>query len=106
MRVHLLTALAVSIPLGLITAFLMSIALRARRNKVVTGIQGLVGEIGIAQTPLSPEGKVFVHGELWDAVASANIASGRSVVVRQVDGLQLQVDPAPSPQPDWASTSA
>jgi membrane-bound serine protease (ClpP class) len=106
MRVHLLTALAVSIPLGLITAFLMSIALRARRNKVVTGIQGLVGEIGIAQTPLSPEGKVFVHGELWDAVSSANIASGRSVVVRQVDGLQLQVDPAPSRQPDWASTSA
>jgi len=106
MRVHVLTALAVSIPLGLITAFLMSIALRARRNKVVTGIQGLVGEIGIAQTPLSPEGKVFVHGELWDAVSSANIASGRSVVVRQVDGLQLQVDPAPSAQPDWASTSA
>ncbi|HTS60226.1 MAG TPA: nodulation protein NfeD [Terriglobales bacterium] len=106
MRVHLLTALAVSIPLGLITAFLMSIALRARRNKVVTGVQGLVGEIGIAQTPLSPQGKVFVHGELWDAVSSANIASGRSVVVRQVDGLQLQVDPAPSGQPDWASTSA
>jgi len=106
MRVHVLTALAVSIPLGLITAFLMSIALRARRNKVVTGIQGLVGEIGIAQTPLSPAGKVFVHGELWDAVSSANIASGRSVVVRQVDGLQLQVDPAPSGQPGWASTSA
>jgi membrane-bound serine protease (ClpP class) len=106
MRVHLLTALAVSIPLGFITAFLMSMALRARRNKVVTGIQGLVGEIGIAQTPLSPDGKVFVHGELWDAVASVNIASGRNVVVRQVNGLQLEVDPVASPQPDWAGTSA
>jgi membrane-bound serine protease (ClpP class) len=106
MRVHLLTALAVSIPLGTITAFLMRIALRARRNKVVTGIQGLVGEIGVAQTPLSPQGKVFVHGELWDAVASANIANGQTVVVRQVDGLQLRVDPVPSPQPDWASSSA
>ena len=106
MQVHLLTALAVSIPLGIITAFLMSIALRARRNKIVTGIQGLVGEIGVARTPLSPEGKVFVHGALWDAVSSANIASGRTVVVRQVDGLQLQVDPVSSPQPDWASTSA
>ena len=40
MRVHLLTALAVSIPLGLITAFLMTIALKARRNKVVTGSPG------------------------------------------------------------------
>jgi membrane-bound serine protease (ClpP class) len=106
MQVHLLTALAVSIPLGIITAFLMSIALRARRNKIVTGIQGLVGEIGVARTPLLPGGKVFVHGELWDAVSSANIASGRTVVVRQVDGLQLRVDPVSSPQPDWASTSA
>ncbi|HXZ42444.1 MAG TPA: nodulation protein NfeD [Terriglobales bacterium] len=104
MRVHLLTALAVSIPLGVITAFLMSIAIRARRNKIVTGMQGLVGEIGMAQTPLSPQGKVFVHGELWDAIASANIPSGQTVVVRQVDGLQLRVDPAPAR--DLARTSA
>jgi membrane-bound serine protease (ClpP class) len=96
MRVHLLTALAVSIPLGLITAFLMSIALKARRHKVVTGAQGLVGEIGLAQTVLSPQGKVFVHGELWDAVASAQVSAGQTVVVRNVDGLQLQVEPVPS----------
>jgi membrane-bound serine protease (ClpP class) len=93
MRVHLLTALAVSIPLGLITAFLMTIALKARRNKVVTGAQGLVGETGVAQTALSPQGKVFVHGELWDAIASTNLPPGQLVVVRKIDGLTLQVDP-------------
>ena len=43
MRVKLWTALAVSVPLGAITVFLMSIALRARRNKVVTGKQGMIG---------------------------------------------------------------
>jgi len=96
MRVHLLTALAVSIPLGLITVFLMSIALKARANKVVTGVQGLIGEIGLTQSALSPQGKVFVHGELWDAIASANVPAGQRVVVRQVKGLQLSVDPAPS----------
>jgi membrane-bound serine protease (ClpP class) len=96
MRVHLMTALAVSLPLGLITVFLMSIALKARANKVVTGVQGLIGEIGLAQSALSPEGKVFVHGELWDAISSANLPAGESVVVRQVKGLQLSVDPAPS----------
>jgi membrane-bound serine protease (ClpP class) len=94
MRVHVLTALAVSIPLGLITAFLMSIALRARRNKVVTGRQGLIGEIGIAQSALSPAGKVFVHGELWDAVSTVPVSAGEQIVVRQVDGLTLRVDPA------------
>jgi membrane-bound serine protease (ClpP class) len=96
MRVHLLTALAVSIPLGVITAFLMSIALRARRNKIVTGAQGLVGEIGVTQTPLSLQGKVFVHGELWDASASAPLPAGARVIVRRVNGLQLEVVPAPA----------
>jgi len=100
MRVHLLTALAVSIPLGFITAFLMTIALKARRNKVVTGAQGLVGEMGVAQTTLSPQGKVFVHGELWDAVASSTLPPGQMVIVRSIDGLTLQVDPlAATPPP-------
>ena len=93
MRVHLLTALTVSVPLGLITAFLMTIALKARRNKVVTGAQGLVGETGVAQTALSPQGKVFVHGELWDAVASQALPLGQLVVVRKIDSLTLEVDP-------------
>ena len=93
MRVHLLTALSVSVPLGVITAFLMAIALQARRNKVVTGAQGLVGDTGVAQTALSPQGKVFVHGELWDAVASSALPPGQLVVVRRIDGLTLQVDP-------------
>jgi membrane-bound serine protease (ClpP class) len=97
MRVHLATALAVSIPLGIITAFLMSIALKARRNKVVTGEQGLVGETGVAQTALSPHGKVFVHGELWDAIAPSTVPIGQLVVVRRVDGLTLQVEPLAVP---------
>jgi membrane-bound serine protease (ClpP class) len=99
MRVHLLTAFAVSIPLGLITAFLMSIALKARRNKMVSGAQGLIGETGIAQTALSPSGKIFVHGELWDAVSSSDLSVGQSVVVRRIDGLLLQVDPLAATQP-------
>src|SRR5580658_1912691 len=102
MRVHLSTALAVSIPFGIITAFLMSIAMRARRNKVVTGEQGLIGEIGIAQTMLAPAGKVFVHGELWDAVSIVPILAGEQIVVRQVDGLTLRVDPVAATRPAMA----
>jgi membrane-bound serine protease (ClpP class) len=93
MRVHLSTALAVSLPIGAITVFLMTIALKARAGKRVSGADGMVGETGTAQTPLSPSGKVFVHGEIWDAVASSPVAQGGLVKVRQVDGLQLEVDP-------------
>jgi membrane-bound serine protease (ClpP class) len=93
MRVKLATALAVSVPVGLITVFLMTVALQARKNKIVTGAEGLIGEVAVAETALAPVGKVFVHGELWDAVASANVPAGEKVVVQKVDGLQLRVQP-------------
>jgi membrane-bound serine protease (ClpP class) len=96
MRVHLYTALAVSIPVGLITAFLMTVALRARHNKLVSGAEGLIGEVGVARTPLVPDGKVFVHGELWNAISTTPVPAGATVVVERVDGLRLGV--APSPQ--------
>ncbi len=96
MRVKLATALALSIPMCLITVFLMTIALRARANKVVTGAEGLVGEVAVAQTTLAPAGKVFVHGEIWDAVASENVSPGEKIVVQKVDGLELKVKPVES----------
>lgn len=93
MRVRLWTALAVAIPLGLITSFLMGIALKARRGKVTTGAQGLVGEIAVARTPLTPQGRVFVHGELWNAISSAPVDAGEAVRVRAVADLHLEVEP-------------
>jgi len=92
MRVKLWTALAISIPLGAITVFLMSIALRARRNKIVTGTQGMIGSIGEARSDIDPEGKVFVQGELWNAHAPSRVQMGEQVVVRKVEGLELQVE--------------
>ena len=93
LRVQLWTALGVSVPLGVITVFLMNLAIRARRNKVTTGSQGLIGETGIAQTELSPVGTVFVHGELWRARSRQPVANGEQVRVTDVNGLQLDVEP-------------
>jgi len=93
MQVKLATALALSVPLGVITVFLMTIALRARANKVVTGAEGLVGAVAVAQTALAPSGKVLVHGEMWNAVASASVSAGDKVVVQKVNGLELSVEP-------------
>jgi membrane-bound serine protease (ClpP class) len=92
MRVQLWTALGVSVPLGLITVFLMTIALRARRSKVVTGLQGMIGAVGEARTDIDPEGKVFVQGELWNAHARSRVGLGEHVVVRKVEGLELEVE--------------
>lgn len=93
MRVKPVTALAVSIPFGIMTAVIMTLAIRARRNKTVTGQEGLVGEIGVVQAPLTPEGKVSVMGELWNAISRAPADVGSRVRVRAVHGLQLEVEP-------------
>lgn len=96
MRVQLMTAVAVGIPFALITAFLMNIALRARHNKIAIGQEALIGQTAVVRSPLTPEGKVVVMGELWNAVSSSPADIGARVRIRAVDGLKLEVDPEAS----------
>ncbi len=93
MRVRLVTAIGLTLPFAVITVFLLSLVLRARANKVVTGVAGLVDSIAVAHTALTPTGKVFVHGEFWDAVASHPLEAGARVRIASVEGLVLKVDP-------------
>jgi membrane-bound serine protease (ClpP class) len=93
MRIHWSTAIALALPFSLITVLLLSLVLRARRLKVETGAAGMVGEIGAAITDLAPEGKVFVHGEYWDALSSRPVAAGTRVQVKAIDKLKLTVEP-------------
>ncbi len=96
MRIKLWTALAVAVPFGVIAVFLMTLAVRAQMNKVQVGSETMVGVLGVARTPLSPKGKVFIQGELWDAVSTTTVESGAEVRVRRVEGLVLDVEPAPA----------
>ena len=95
MRIHLSTAIALALPFSLITMALLSLVVRARRNKVVTVTEGMLGEIGTTLTPLAPEGKVFIRGEYWNAVAAARVAAGQSVRVTAIDKLKLMVEALP-----------
>lgn len=95
-RIHLSTALAVALPFALITMFLVTLVVRARASKAIMSHGGLMNEIGEARTALAPAGKVFVHGEYWDAVSSAPVDAGREVRVVAVDGMKLKVEPADS----------
>ncbi len=72
-----------------------ALAVRAQLKKPLTGKAGLVGERGTAATALTPEGRVFVHGEYWQAHSLAPVAAGEPVEVLQVEGLKLLVRPAP-----------
>jgi len=82
-----------AVGLSLIFLFLLFLVVRAHSRKAYTGKEGLVGETGTAQTDLSPEGKVFVHGELWNAEAPEPIAKGTKVrVTRVLDSLKIRVE--------------
>jgi membrane-bound serine protease (ClpP class) len=92
MRIHLLTAIGVAAPLSILTAILVTLAMKARRNKVVTGAAGMLGLLGTALEDLSPAGQVMVRGEYWNAVAPETILRGARVRVNGIDNLLLQVE--------------
>ena len=87
------TALSVTLPVAVISAILLRLAVRARRNKAITGQQGMIDAVGVARTDLAPEGKVLIRGEFWDAQAAEPIPTGTRVRVRGMQGLKLMVEP-------------
>jgi membrane-bound serine protease (ClpP class) len=99
LRVHTATAVGAGLGFGVISFGLAWIALRARRSKVLTGPQAMIGGTAIVRTPLNPTGQVEIRGELWQASlrGSASLAVGSVVSVRGVEGLVLIVEPAGNP---------
>jgi len=82
------TPLAVSAIMG----FVAWKVVRSRRERLVAGAQGLLGESGEALSEVGPEGgEVFVHGEYWRARAATPVRRGARVRVTAVDGLTVTV---------------
>ena len=73
--------------------FVAGLVFRAQISKPRTGSEGLVGEIGIVKQALAPEGKVFVHGELWNARSAKTVEEDQKVRVVNVVNLMLEVEP-------------
>ena len=95
LRPSLKFIIPVAVGLSLIFLFLILLAVRALANKVHTGKEGMLGEIGVAQSDLTPKGKVFVHGELWNAEADQEIPKGEDVrVVEVLKNLKIKVTKA------------
>jgi membrane-bound serine protease (ClpP class) len=95
LRVHTATAVGAGLGFGVITFGLAWIALKARRGKVLTGPQAMIGGTAIVRTPLSPTGQVEIRGELWQASlrGQKSVGVGSAVSVRAIEGLVLIVEP-------------
>ncbi len=85
--------------IGLVGGFFVVVAglvFRSRTRRPMTGESGLIGETGVVKTPLTPTGRIQVHGELWSARCRTPLTTGQRVRVTAVDGLTLEVEPAAS----------
>jgi membrane-bound serine protease (ClpP class) len=92
LRIRFSTTLAVTIPLALITVFLVRLVYLSHQKKSVTGGEGMVGETGVAKTDIHDSGRVLVHGEYWNASSQTPIPSGARVRIVRVNGLHVEVE--------------
>ncbi len=81
------TMATLAIALGLIT-----LAVRAQRQRAVTGAEGIVGNVGEVLEWHGDHGKVFVHGEIWNARSSTEIAKENPIRVIATEGMTLTVE--------------
>jgi len=95
LRVHLATALSTGLAFGLITVFLLRLALKARHSKKLMGAEAMIGQLAVVTQPLSPRGQVLVNGELWQAESSTPTEPGEHVRVRGLRELTLLVERVP-----------
>jgi membrane-bound serine protease (ClpP class) len=103
MRVGLAVVLPTAVAVAAVVMFLLGRVIRSHRQRPMTGLQGLVGEVGVAATALEPAGRVLVHGEYWEATARTPVAAGTEVRVLKANDRQLEVEPAgPIPPPPGA----
>lgn len=97
LRLPLAVVLPGSLTLAALCAVAVRLAVLAQRAPVATGRDGMKGEPGTVLETLSPRGRIFVHGEVWNAVAaSGTIPAGARVRIVSVRDLELTVEPLPS----------
>jgi membrane-bound serine protease (ClpP class) len=96
-------ALSATLPFAVITVFLMRLVLRSRKWKAATGMEELVGLVGVVTSPVvaasggaAHEGMARIHSELWRVVSTAQLARGQQVRVIHIKNLTLHVEPAQS----------
>ncbi|UCH96885.1 MAG: nodulation protein NfeD [Candidatus Aminicenantes bacterium] len=98
MRPNMLTIIVFSLAFAAVFMFLAFKVIQAMRRGTETGQEGLAGEVGVAKTEINAtSGKVFVHGEWWNAVTVSEfdetISAGTKIKVESVEGFILKVTP-------------
>jgi membrane-bound serine protease (ClpP class) len=94
-RVGFNVVIAAVLAIGLFFIFVAYYLVKAQRTAISLGFEGLMGEVGVAVTTIENKGKIFIHGEYWDAESDETIREGEKVkVVEKISGFKLRVTKA------------
>ncbi|MFI5167389.1 MAG: nodulation protein NfeD [Thermoanaerobaculales bacterium] len=99
LRVGLTVVLPTALAVAFVVIFLLTRVLKTQKRQPITGTEGMIGELGEVAIALEPDGKIFVHGEYWDATSRVALQAGAAVRVVRVDGKRLEVEPAGAEKP-------
>lgn len=93
MRISISLIIGFALATAVFTGVILRMIVRAHRQKVSGGKEGIIGEIGEARSAFTPgkPGRVFVHGELWNARSTDNLHEGDEIIVEEINGLELKV---------------
>ncbi len=100
--ISLTFVIALAMVAALFIIWLASFILRLRRRGAVSGSGSIIGGIGKAMHAFDGEGKVWLEGEAWAARSTAAVARDQDVIVTNMEGLTLEVEPAPLQNPGVA----
>lgn len=89
---------AVGLVASLTLLGMMVLLVRSRRRRVVSGSEGMIGELAEAVEDFERAGPVFVHGERWHARARRPIRKGQRLRVTGIEGLVVDVEPLDDPR--------
>jgi membrane-bound serine protease (ClpP class) len=94
LKISLQAVIAVTLSTAAFFAIALRLVIKAHREHAATGREGMVGATGTALTSIAPEGRVQIHGEIWQARSDAPIEKGQPVKVLALSGLQVKVEKA------------
>lgn len=96
MQVSLRAIIPLAFAVAVITIILITLVVSSHRKRVSTGDVGLMGKTGIVTRELSPNGQVYIRGEIWSAKScdASTIPENTEIIVTNLAGLTLIVKPA------------
>jgi len=91
LKISWLVILPAALLSALFFAVAIGLAVKVHKRPPSTGVEGLIGEQGEASTDIDPEGKVFLHGEIWDARSKEPVRKGEKITVAGIDHMTVIV---------------